>query len=73
MSDLQKVPRATGADAVHTLAKAGLSAIPMVGGPAAELFQFLVQPPLEKRRIKWMEQVANNKAIGAAGVDIDSL
>jgi hypothetical protein len=34
--------------------------IPVVGGPAAELFQQVVQPPLEKRRIAWMANVAKN-------------
>ena len=44
-------------DVVHALAKAGLSIIPVVGGPAVELFQLLVQPPLEKRRSDWMNMV----------------
>lgn len=44
-------------DAAHALVKAGLSAIPVVGGSAVELFQYVVQPPLEKRREAWMAQV----------------
>lgn len=36
------VPQMTSGDAVHALAKAGLSAIPVVGGPAVELFQYVV-------------------------------
>ncbi|MCL4774034.1 MAG: hypothetical protein KJZ98_08830 [Burkholderiaceae bacterium] len=31
--------------------------IPVAGGPAVELFQLLVQPPLEKRRAEWMQAV----------------
>lgn len=41
----------------HVSAKARLSAIPIVGGTGAELFQHVVQPPLEKRRLKWMVAV----------------
>ncbi len=52
-----EVPKPTAGDAAHALAKAGLSVIPVVGGPAVELFQHLVQPPLERRRTEWMEQV----------------
>lgn len=47
----------TTGDVAHALTKAGLSMIPVVGGPAVELFQHLVQPPLERRRNEWMEQV----------------
>jgi len=42
------VPKQSKGDVVHTLAKAGLSAIPVMGGPAAELFQCVIQPPLAK-------------------------
>jgi len=44
-------------DILHTIARAGLSAIPVVGGPAVELFNFLISPPLEKRRDQWMKEV----------------
>ena len=50
-------PKPTTGDVAHALTKAGLSMIPVVGGPAVELFQHLVQPPLERRRNEWMEQV----------------
>ena len=53
-----KPPEASKGDVVHTLAKAGISAIPYVGGPAAELFSLVIAPPLETRRIEWMNAVA---------------
>lgn len=53
------VPKPTKGDVAHALAKAGLSAIPIVGGPAVELFQLILQPPLEKRRIEWMAGVGS--------------
>ena len=55
--DKLKVPKRTGGDAAHAVVKAGLSAVPVVGGTAVELFQYVVQPPLEKRREKWMTDV----------------
>lgn len=55
MSD--EIPKPSAGDILHGLAKAGMSAVPVVGGPGAELFHMLIQPPLERRRIKWMEDV----------------
>lgn len=51
-------PKSTGADAVHLAAKVALSAIPYVGGPAAELFAAIVHPPLQKRLEQWREDIA---------------
>lgn len=56
-NDKLTTPKQSAGDAAHALVKAGLSAIPVVGGPAVELFQWVVQPPLEKRREAWMAQV----------------
>ena len=50
-------PKASKGDLVHAVAKAGLSAIPVLGCPAAELFQFIIQPPLERRRTEWMAAI----------------
>jgi hypothetical protein len=50
-------PKKSKGDAVHTVARAGLSALPVIGGPAVELLQAVIQPPLEKRREAWMEDV----------------
>ncbi len=45
-------------DVAHSLVKAAVSAVPMVGGPAAELFSLVIAPPLQKRQIEWMNDVA---------------
>ncbi|MFQ5799610.1 MAG: hypothetical protein ACE5H0_13085 [Bacteroidota bacterium] len=50
-------PKSGKGDIVHTIARAGLSALPVVGGSSAELFSAVVTPPLEQRRREWMEQV----------------
>jgi len=73
-SDQLKAPKASKGDVAHTLVKAGLSAIPMVGGPAAELFQQVIQPPLERRRHEWMEEVGEKlQELEDRGVDISKL
>ncbi len=70
-----KVPdkRSLG-DVAHAVTKAGLSAIPVIGGPAVELFQYVVQPPLEKRRAEWMQSVGERlESLEADGLDLASL
>ena len=44
-------------DVAHTIAKAGISSIPVVGGAAAEIFSAIMMPPLSKRRDKWIESI----------------
>jgi len=43
---------------LHTIARTGISAIPVVGGPIKELFNSLITPPLVKRRDDWVESIA---------------
>lgn len=69
-----EVPEREKGDAAHAIAKAVLSALPIVGGAAAELFQSLIQPPLERRRDKWMEQVGEELAkLAEAGFSLEGL
>jgi hypothetical protein len=60
MSDLRMVtrPKPSSGDVIHTVAKAGLSAFPIIGGPAAEIFSTIITPPLAKRRDEWIESIA---------------
>lgn len=68
------VPKPSKGDVAHALTKAGLSVIPVVGGPAVELFQLLVQPPLERRRAAWMEQVGKKLLeLEENGLDLSKL
>jgi hypothetical protein len=55
----EKLPKATVGDAAHTIAKAGISAIPVIGGPATELFSTVIIPPLTKRREAWLQSLAD--------------
>ncbi|MCL1636142.1 hypothetical protein M2650_16085 [Luteimonas sp. SX5] len=67
-------PKQSKGDTLHALAKAGLSAVPIIGGPSVELFQHVVQPPLEKRRIEWMAYVGEKLVeLEQRGVDIQQL
>jgi hypothetical protein len=70
-----KPPKAGVGDAVHAIVRAGLSSIPTIGGPAAELFSFLITPSLEKRRQEWMEEVSNalKKLEREQGVKLEEL
>lgn len=69
-----KVPKQTKGNVAHTLVKAGISAIPSIGGPGAELFQLIIQPPLEKRRTEWMNEVAEAlKKLEKTGLKIEDL
>jgi len=52
-----QLPQRTTGDYVHTAAKAALSAVPVVGGPAAELFALVLASPLEKRRDAWLQEI----------------
>lgn len=60
MTDDDKLtpPERSSDDVAHRVVKAALSAVPVAGGPIAELFDVLVVPPLERRREAWREQVA---------------
>ncbi len=57
-SDIKSKPKEGAGDVAHTLVKAGLSAIPVIGGPAAEIFSAIIDPPLYKRRNEWIESIA---------------
>lgn len=46
-------------DKVHRVVRAALGAVPYGAAGAVELFNSLILPPLEKRRIKWMHDVTD--------------
>ncbi len=69
-----KSPETSGGDAAHTVARAALSAVPVIGGPLVELFQHLVQPPVERRRARWMEEVGERlQALSDEGIKLQDL
>jgi hypothetical protein len=50
-------PKATKGDYAHLLARVGLSAIPVLGGPIKEFFNAAVKIPLSKHLIEWIEEL----------------
>ena len=61
MSNEQKlppVPKATLADGMHAGTRALLGMIPVAGSAVAEFVNYVIVPPLESRRTKWLELLA---------------
>jgi hypothetical protein len=56
--NITEEPEPDKKDLLYTITKAGLSAIPIIGGPAAEIFGAVLEPPLSKRRAEWMDSIA---------------
>lgn len=70
----EAVPKPSATDVAHALTKAALSTIPVAGGPAVELFQLAVQQPIEKRRVRWMEEVGVRlQKLETEGVKVEDL
>lgn len=44
-------------DYINTIVKGAISAIPLAGGPLAEIFSMLIVPPISKRRDKLIIQI----------------
>lgn len=51
------VPVSSGKDTLQAFLRAGIAAVPLVGGSAVELFSHFVASPLSKRRDRWFEDV----------------
>lgn len=62
-------------DHLHTLARVGLSVVPLVGGPAVELFNAIVSPSIEKRRDEWRREIGERLAAAEQNgkLNIDTL
>ncbi len=58
MSDKYEPPQPTIKDHAHAVTRAVLGSVPGYGAAAAELFQMVVVPSLDKRRVEWMNEVA---------------
>ena len=69
-------PAAEAADYSATIAKATVAAIPLLGGPAAEIFGAIIAPALGRRPDEWFEQLrltVNDLARRANNVTWESL
>lgn len=62
------VPKPDWKDRTYAIARAGLGSLPLVGAAATELFQMVITPSLERRRVEWMNSVADTlKALEEKG------
>src|SRR5687768_2080895 len=68
-------PERTRADTAHSIARAAIGSVPVVGSAGAELFAYVVQAPYEKRREEWMERVGDALAElrDRESIDLDAL
>lgn len=74
MSDELTPPQRDAKDARRSIAKAAVSGVPAIGGPAAELFDWIVPASLEQRRDAWRERVADAlRRLEQRGVRVEDL
>jgi len=68
-------PNRTKADTVHAIVKAAVGSVPYAGNAAAELFNFIIAPPIEKRLDEWRADVGERlqKLEDAGFVTVESL
>jgi hypothetical protein len=57
MDESLQPPQRTWGDTAHTLARAGIGTLPIIGNAGTELFTAIVTPPLEKRRESWRARI----------------
>ncbi len=56
--NIKDKPKISVGDTAHTLMRAGVSAIPLIGGSAVELLSAIITPPLTKRRDEWVQSIS---------------
>ena len=54
----EQLPQESFGDKAHLIARMGLSAIPLLGGPSSELFNWLITTPVQRRRNEWMTRLS---------------
>ncbi len=73
-SDDLTPPEPSARDTTRSLVKAGISAAPVIGGPATELFELVVPSSLSRRRQEWFGRVAAKlRELEDRGVDLSEL
>jgi len=68
------LPKRSKGDLAYSVLKTGIASVPIAGNAAAEFFQLLVQPPLERRRDEWMRDVSDRlRKLEEEGLTIEKL
>jgi len=52
-------PQPTEADAAQAIARAGIAAIPIIGGPINQLLSLVLAPAVARRRDEWFKELAD--------------
>jgi hypothetical protein len=52
-------PARSALDTVHTIASAGMAAIPFIGGSVVEIFKAVLATPLERRTQEWWRSIVD--------------
>jgi hypothetical protein len=65
----------TAGDHVHRMARSAFSFLPVVGDTAVEILNYLIYPPLEKRRNTWFQNLGEKviELESAGKVNLDEL
>ena len=65
----------SGGDKAHRVARAAIGMVPILNSPALEVFNALIEPPLEKRKREWMLEITDvvNDLQNKFNLDIDDL
>ncbi len=69
-------PKISKADYAYALTKAGISQLPIVGAPIAEILPLIIAPPIEKRRTEWLKSLGERLKLleeKAAGFKLEDL
>lgn len=54
MNNSEDIEKLTAGDLTHKTIKVALSAIPVVGSAIAELFTTIIEEPVQRRRVEWL-------------------
>lgn len=55
----ERYPESDSADTVQALAKAGIAAIPIVGGPLNQILSLVLSPAVARRRDEWFKELTD--------------
>jgi len=55
----ERYPEPTEADTAQAIAKAGIAAIPVIGGPINQLLSLVLTPAVGRRRDEWLKELAD--------------
>jgi hypothetical protein len=55
----ERYPEPTEADTAQAMAKAGIAAIPVIGGPINQVLSLVLTPAVGRRRDEWLKELAH--------------